>query len=56
MFHATCYQMHYTVQQYLRYLSVHSIEPRWQAMEASLLKAKDIDNVIETHTTFIEKV
>eukprot|EP00210_Caulerpa_lentillifera_P000713 g690.t1 len=56
LFQAICYQMQYTVNQYLRYLSVHTIEPRWQAMERNLLKAKDIDSVIGIHKNFIDKV
>ena len=52
---STSYQMQHTVQQYLRHLTVHTIEPRWQAMEAALLKANDVDGVIAIHKAFIEK-
>ena len=53
---ATCYQMQHTVRQYLRHVTVHTVEPRWLAMEAALFRAKDVDGVIDIHQSFIEKV
>lgn len=51
----TCHLMQHTVQQYLRHLTVHTVEPRWRGMEAALLKAHDVDRVIEIHNSFVEK-
>ena len=48
--------MQHTVQQYLRHVTVHTVEPRWLAMEAALFRAKDVDGVIDIHQSFIEKV
>lgn len=48
--------MQHVIRQYLRYLTVHTIEPKWIAMETTLQKAKDVDDVIRIHQSFVEKV
>ncbi|GMH33486.1 hypothetical protein BSKO_01320 [Bryopsis sp. KO-2023] len=51
-----CHKMMHTFQQYIRYLTVETVEQSWHVLETELAKSKDVDSVIEIHKDFITKV
>lgn len=51
-----CHKMMHTFQQYVHYVTVDTVEPLWEKLEAELQKAKDINSVIALHQNFILKV
>ncbi|GFR43941.1 hypothetical protein Agub_g5080, partial [Astrephomene gubernaculifera] len=54
--HALCQQLHFTVQELLRYGTLDVLEPLWNCLEEGVMqRAADVDQVIELHRDFLRR-
>ncbi|GLC59399.1 hypothetical protein PLESTB_001482000 [Pleodorina starrii] len=54
--HALCHQLHFTIQELLRYGTQDVLEPLWNCLEEGVQqRAADVDQVIEMHRDFLRR-
>ncbi|GIL70922.1 hypothetical protein Vretimale_4032 [Volvox reticuliferus] len=54
--HALCHQLHFTIQELLRYGTLDVLEPLWNCLEEGVQqRAADVDQVIEMHRDFLRR-